>query len=210
MKIDAVIFDVDGTLWDTTDFVAVAWNKAAEVCGVKREEVITGDTLKKEFGKPMDVIMENLFPEESRETREKLLEVCCHLEHEALEDIHEDILYPGVKEVFEAIAKDRKLCIVSNCQSGYIELFMRKNGVEHLVTDKECFGDTLLSKGENIKLVLERNGFQNAIYVGDTVGDYNATVHAGIPFVFVKYGFGAVDNAWKEVDDIREVLDLLD
>ena len=210
MKIDAVIFDVDGTLWDTTDLVAEAWNHAVADFGIVREEPITGDTLKKEFGKPMDIIMDNLFPEETKETREKLLVNCCHYEHEILENCKEDILYPGVKEVFEAIAKDRKVCIVSNCQSGYIELFMEKNGVGHLVTDTECFGDTLLSKGENIKLVLERNGFENAIYVGDTIGDYNATVHAEIPFVFVKYGFGKVEGAWKEVERISDVLDLLD
>lgn len=209
MKIDAVIFDVDGTLWDTTDLVAKAWNHAAADFGIQRGEMITGDTLKKEFGKPMDIIMDNLFPEESKETRVKLLKKCCHYEHEILENCKEDILYPGVIETFEAIAKDRKLCIVSNCQSGYIELFMKKNGVEHLVTDKECFGDTLLSKGENIKLVLERNGFQNAIYVGDTIGDYNATVYAQVPFVFAKYGFGNVEGAWKEIDDIREVLDII-
>ncbi len=210
MKIDAVIFDVDGTLWDTTDLVAEAWNQAVSDFGIEREEPITGDTLKKEFGKPMDIIMDNLFPEETKETREALLVKCCHYEHEILENCKENILYPNVVEVFEAIAKDRKVCIVSNCQSGYIELFMEKNGVEHLVTDTECFGDTLLSKGENIKLVLERNGFKNAIYVGDTIGDYNATVYAEVPFVFVKYGFGHVEGAWKEVDEIREVLDLLD
>ena len=51
MKIDAVIFDVDGTLWDTTDLVAEAWNHAVADFGIEREEPITGDTLKKEFGK---------------------------------------------------------------------------------------------------------------------------------------------------------------
>ena len=209
MKIDAVIFDVDGTLWDTTDLVAVAWNHAVADAGIQRKEPITGDTLKKEFGKPMDVIMDNLFPEETKETRMKILERCCVYEHEIVENCKDDILYPGVIETFEEIAKKTKLCIISNCQSGYIELFMKKNGVEHLVTDTECFGDTLLSKGENIKLVLERNGFKNAIYVGDTIGDYNATVYAGIPFVFVKYGFGKVEGAWKEVDKIADVLELL-
>ena len=47
MKIDAVIFDVDGTLWDTTDLVAKAWNHAAADFGIQREEMITGDTQKR-------------------------------------------------------------------------------------------------------------------------------------------------------------------
>ena len=56
---------------------------------------------------------------------------------------------------------------------------------------------------------MERNGIENAIYVGDTIGDYNATVYAGIPFVFAKYGFGKVENPYKAIEDIREVLELV-
>ena len=77
------------------------------------------------------------------------------------------------------------------------------------MTDIECYGNTLLSKGENIKLVIERNGIQNGFYVGDTMGDFNAAKFAEIPFVYVKYGFAKVEGAWKEVDDIREVLELV-
>ena len=209
MNIDAVIFDVDGTLWDSTGLVAKAWNKAVAEFGIQDTQEITADILKREFGKPMNVIMDNLFPNESEETKAELLKLCCEYEHDILEENEESILYPGVAETFEALAKTHKVCVISNCQSGYIELFLKKNHLEQFVTDKECYGDTLLSKGENIQLVLERNQIKNAIYVGDTVGDYNATVYAGIPFVFVKYGFGSVDNPYKTVDDIREVLHLV-
>lgn len=209
MKIDAVIFDVDGTLWDTTDLVAEAWNKAVAEFGIQREEPVTGDILKREFGKPMNIIMDNLFPGEDEQTKEDVLKLCCHYEHEILDNCKENLLYPGVAEVFEELAKEHKVYVVSNCQSGYIELCLKKNGLEKYVTDTECYGDTLLSKGENIKLLMERNNVKNAIYVGDTIGDYNATVFAEIPFVFVKYGFGNVEGAWKEIDEIREVLELV-
>ena len=47
---EAIIFDVDGTLWDSTDEVAVSWNEA-----LKREtelrRKVTAEELKKEFGK---------------------------------------------------------------------------------------------------------------------------------------------------------------
>ena len=38
---------------------------------------------------------------------------------------------------------------------------------------------------------------------------FNATKEAGVPFVFAKYGFGNVEGAWKEIDDIREVLNII-
>ena len=209
MKIDAVIFDVDGTLWDTTDLVAQAWNRAASEYRIPDAQVITGDILKKEFGKPMNIIMDNLFPQASKKDREDVLKLCCHYEHESLMETKENLLYPKGAETIKELARYHKVCIVSNCQSGYIELFLKKNGLEDCVTDTECFGDTRLIKGENIKLVLERNKIQNAFYVGDTKGDYEATIFAGIPFVFAKYGFGNVPEAEKSVDEIAEILDFV-
>lgn len=208
MKVEAVIFDVDGTLWNTTDLVAKGWNRGIAEVGVERE-AITGADLRREFGKPMNAIMDSLFAKEDEETKAKLLEVCCKYEQAVLDELEDDILYPGVREVFETLSKKCKIAIVSNCHSGYIELFMRKNGFESYVLDKECYGDTLLSKGENIKMLMERNGIKDAIYVGDTMGDYKAATQAGLPFVFVTYGFGEVDAPCKKIDDIRGVLEFV-
>lgn len=209
MKIDAVIFDVDGTLWDATDVVATGWTRAAEEGGVKGV-TLTGEILKQQFGKQPDIIMKNLFPDADQETRDKISDLTCVYEDKVLMEYEgESLLYPGVTEVFEELSKKCKVCVVSNCQTGYIEVFLKKNNLEKYVTDTECYGDTLKSKGENIKLVMERNNFKTAIYVGDTPGDFEATKVAGIPFVFVTYGFDKVEGAWKEIDDIREVLEMV-
>lgn len=206
MKIDAVIFDVDGTLWDTTDLVAHAWNRAVKEYGIPNPQIITGDILKKEFGKPMDIIMNNLFPQASKKEQEDILKLCSKYEQELLINTKEKLLYPGVIETIKELSNMCKVCIVSNCQVGYIELFLKKYHLEEYVTDTENFGNTGLSKGENIKLVLERNQLTNAIYVGDTMGDYKATIFAKIPFVFAAYGFGEVPKAERKINKISEVL----
>ena len=41
---DAIIFDVDGTLWDSTPEVAIAWQMIAKNCKVP-DEHITPDRL---------------------------------------------------------------------------------------------------------------------------------------------------------------------
>jgi phosphoglycolate phosphatase len=202
-----IILDVDGTLWDTTEVVAKAWNRSiSEVSGTAA--IITPSVLKKEFGKPMNVIANNLFPDASESERELLSELCCKYEHEALLENKDNLLYPDVKETLVKLSEKCRLFIVSNCQSGYIELFMEKTGIEKYITDYECFGNTSKSKGENIKLVIERNNLDDAVYVGDTQGDYEAAVFAEIPFIFAKYGFGNPENCYLAINEIKELLDL--
>lgn len=202
-----IILDVDGTLWDTTDIVAKAWNRAVKEVG-GTAAVITADVLKREFGKPMNVIADNLFYDTSEKERKLLLEKCCQYEHDALEENTENLMFSEVKETLQKLSEKCRLFIVSNCQSGYIELFMNKTGTKAYITDHECFGDTGKSKGENIKLIMERNHLEEAFYVGDTQGDYEATVVAGVPFVFAKYGFGSPESCYKAISEIKELLEL--
>ena len=202
-----IIFDVDGTLWDSTEVVAQAWNKAiAEVGGTKA--VVSAAVLKREFGKTMKVIADNLFPDADEATKALLMKKCCDYEHEALEENEEELLYPAVVSTIKELALRHRLFIVSNCQSGYIELFMKKAGIEAYIEDWECFGDTGKAKGENIRLLMERNKLAEAVYVGDTQGDYEATQLAEIPFIFARYGFGSVTVATQGIERFEDLLPL--
>ena len=104
-------------------------------------------------------------------------------------------LYPGVAETLRRLAKEHRLAIISNCGDGYIESFLEAHGFSDCITDYEHPGRTGLSKGENIRLVMERNAMKDAVYIGDTQGDANAARMAGIPFIHASYGFGTVDPA---------------
>ena len=65
---DGIIFDIDGTLWDSTPEVAESWNEALrENTDIKM--VLTPEILRKEFGKPLKEILEDLFPDEGQEFR---------------------------------------------------------------------------------------------------------------------------------------------
>lgn len=155
----------------------------------------------------MDVIADDLFPGVGAEKKKLLLQKCCTCEQEALSAVTDNLLYPDVKETLVKLSEKCRLFIVSNCQSGYIELFMKKAGIEKYITDYECFGDTGDGKSGNIRLLMERNHLDEAVYVGDTQGDYEATVSAGIPFIFAEYGFGHVENPYLTIGGIRELLD---
>lgn len=210
MKFENIIFDVDGTLWDTTKTVADSWNYAVEVLGYPPAG-ITGEQLKNEFGKTMDVIAQDLFPHLPLDQRDILMEACCRYEDEFLEELEVPPLYPGIQETIATLSKGHRLFIVSNCQSGYIELFLRKTGLEKYITDIECFGNTKKTKGENIRLVIGRNIPGSTCYVGDTAGDQTAAAYAGIPFIFASYGFGQVneEDSFASISSIRELPDLV-
>lgn len=190
--IDSLIFDVDGTIWDTTPVVEKAWNVALDECGLSYAHV-TADTLKSLFGLPMKVIIERILPNESDEVRAKFKPLCYNYEESYVER-ESGKLYPKMAETLEKLAEKYPLFIVSNCQSGYIELLLRKTGFVPYFKDFTCNGDTGLLKDENIKLIAKRNGLKSPVYVGDTQGDADACAKAGVPIVYASYGFGKVKS----------------
>ena len=207
IKTDAVILDVDGTLWDSTPIVARAWQRAIRESGFP-DYTVTADLLKGLFGKTMRAIAEQMFPGLSGERQSRLMELCCSCEHEELEQDACNICYPGVVSGIRELSGRLPVCIVSNCESGYIELFLRKTGLEPYVTDIECFGNTGKNKDENIRRVVQRNHFTAPVYVGDTQGDCDAARAAGVPFIHAAYGFGTVDEAEAVITDFSGLLEL--
>lgn len=208
-RIDGLILDVDGTLWDSTGLVAKAWTQAVRQGGIEGYSV-EAQQLKKLFGKTMEVIAQEMFPNVSKEQRDKLMELCCEYEHRVLCEDECAICYSGVTEGIRRLSRKLPVFIVSNCQSGYIELFLEKTGLAQYVTDTECYGNTGKGKGENIRLVAERNHLQHPVYVGDTQGDCDACDEAGVPFVFASYGFGDPDHMAARISRFEELDQLIE
>lgn len=203
---DGIIFDVDGTLWDPTDCVAAAWTKAVKEHS-DIETHIDGALLRQLFGKTMDVICDAIFPALSREEKHHLIEICYEYEHIALEE-ESCPLFDGVMETFQELSRKKDLFIVSNCQSGYIEVLLRTTGLTPYVKDFLCYGDTGVTKDKTIRLLMERNNLKEVVYVGDTQGDCDACKAAGVPFIFAEYGFGDVSEADRRIADISGLLEL--
>ena len=84
---------------------------------------------------------------------------------------HPGDMYPHMVSILSALSSRYALFIVSNCQTGYIEALMASCGIGAYIADTECFGATGRPKGDNIRLVMERNGLEKCFYVGDTAMD---------------------------------------
>lgn len=203
--IDSIIFDVDGTVWDSTPVVEEAWNEALKEAGYKQR--VTADRLKGLFGLPMDDIIADILPEATPEERAEFAPYCFRYEHEYIARTG-GIVYEGFGEMLEKLSKKYPVFIVSNCQAGYIELMLEKTGFKPYITDHLCPGDTNMFKADNIRLICERNGLKNPVYVGDTQMDANACMEAGVPIVFAAYGFGTVEKPDYVVNSPMEILDI--
>lgn len=206
MKFDGVLFDLDGTLWDSVAEILLTWNRVINRHGVR--PAITKGELQGLMGLPMDEIARRLFINQPPEIQQRLMDECS-AEENAYLAIHGGKLYDGVRETLETLSQRYKLCIVSNCQKGYIEAFMQAHNLESFFTDHLSFGETGLSKGENNRIVIARNGFKNPVYVGDTAGDRQSALDAEIPFVYCRYGFGEVSSYHWAISSFPELTSLL-
>lgn len=208
MKAESLIFDIDGTLWDSRALVAEGYN-----IQLRREGYdhlcVTADDFLPLFGKIMTEIADVIFAQLPPEVRYPLMERCMDTENRYLHENPCSIGYPGVREMMVQLAKNHRLFIVSNSQCGYPELCMEKLGIGHLFEGHLCFGDTHAPKGETIKILMERHGISSACYIGDTQGDADAAKAAGIPFLWAAYGFGAPDAWDARIGKIEELVEKL-
>ena len=188
MRFESLIFDIDGTIWDSRALVAEGYNQQLREEGME-EYAVDAQRLRPLFGKIKTAIADELFPHLPEQERYGLMDRCMKRENRYLAENVCRIGYPGIKEALEALAKTHRLFIVSNSEQGYPELCIQKLGLETLISGHLCFGDTGTSKGKTIRTLMERFQISSCAYIGDTQGDYEATLEAGIPFIWADYGF---------------------
>lgn len=204
---NGIIFDLDGTLWDSAEQVVRGFNDEIKN-HPDTDYVLTEEMLKSQMGKTAPEISKVFFPNLPEERALELMSLCAKRERSYLAQ-YGGKLFPNLEKTLVKLKEmNFQLYIISNCECGYIETFMKVHKLENYFDDIECHQNTGLSKGENIKLLSKRNNLDNAIYVGDTQGDCHATRFAGIPFVYAKYGFGSVDNADYIINTFSEIVDV--
>lgn len=207
-KYDSIIFDLDGTLWDSSANVVVAWQKAKEQVDYIKED-FTRPIIHSITGMTYKAIFETLLPYLNEEQREEFKNLAGKHELEILYEKGGD-LYPGLEDALQQLSRHYKLFIVSNCQSGYIEVFFKISGFEHYFIGHQCYGTKNQPKAENIRDIINDHNLQAPVYIGDTMGDYNAATKAGVPFIFVDYGFGKVEEGQvASVSSLAELAGLL-
>lgn len=203
---DSIIFDVDGTLWDSTEIVARSWDAYLR----QKEHLnisVTSERLMRLFGQTLSAIAAQLFPDMPKSEQLRLIDGCCQAEHEALLETCAP-LYKDLEETLKYLSEKYPLYIVSNCQAGYIEVFLKTSGLGRYFKGHLCFGDTGLEKNDTLLRLIELHNLKSPVYVGDTMGDFLACRKAEVPFVFASYGFGEVPEPDFRISSLPDLTTL--
>lgn len=186
--IGAVLFDVDGTLVDTNDLHAAAWQEAFRHFGVDlpREEI------RAQVGKGGDNLIPALLPAD-------LVEKC----RQAIEDFRSDLFqraylpqavpFPGVRPLFERLYADGiRIVLATSSRQAELRFHRALLGVEDLIHAATSKDDVEHSKPfpDIFEAALRRLRplDEDAIVVGDSPWDVKAACRAGLRTVAVRCG----------------------
>jgi len=199
---DAVVFDLDGTLWDAAAASAYGWNLALEKMGVASRVAV--EDIRSVSGMPFTRCVEVLLPELHPASAE-LLEALDRSERLGISKMA-GVLYEGVADGLPRLAEVYGLFVVSNCPGWYLEEFLRVSGFEIYLSGYDCHGMSGKDKPEMLIDLRRRFSLVRPVYIGDTQADGRAAARAGMDFGLAGYGFGAIDGPRLSFDSFGELV----
>jgi HAD superfamily hydrolase (TIGR01549 family) len=190
----AVLFDIDGTLIDSVDFHAKAWQEAFSKFG---HEVKLTD-VRRQIGKGGDKLIPVFLSREAQADHGRELEEWRgqRFKTEYLPRVKP---FSAVPELFERVRREGlKAAIVSSAKKNELDIYLRIAGIAALVDATTSSDDVDQSKPapDAFVVALDKLGLRSeeAIAVGDTPYDAEAAGKAKIPALgFLSGGFAEVD-----------------
>lgn len=200
----AILFDLDGTLWETIDSTYTSINTVAKENNCNE---ISKDLVLKNYGNNKIESAELFFPNIDQQKAFEMLDRSDELNIENL-TTNGGYLYPGLEEALFDLQQDYDLYIVSNTSTKkYIESFLISSKLFKYFKDYVAASEIILSKGNAIIKLMDDYYIKDAVYVGDTLKDKKAADVANIPFIQCLYGFGEDLNCEYKISDISQLYD---
>lgn len=197
---DALMFDLDGTLWDAASASARAWSHVAQERGLSLS--ITEDVIRAVSGLPFEQCVRPIFGDLADDPK---LHAELDLAERAEIEGRGGAFYEGMSDFLTAWSKRWSIFVISNCQPWYLQAYLRHANLGPVIREARCLGLPENTKAANIRGLIERHGFSSALYVGDTHWDQRAAGDAGADFIWAKYGFGKAEGDVLAVGSLREL-----
>lgn len=205
-KIDSIIFDLDGTLWDTK---LESLGSANSILDKYNLEHIDLTTIKSRMEGTDSEVSKIYMPKLKKDKRNHIYRQMV-LNNIDIIKRSGGLLYKEVIDVLNKLALNYKIFIVSNCGDGYIESFLDSYNLNNLFTDFIPASKYNISKTKAINNLIKKYNLKRPVYLGDTYGDYNFAKKANIPFIHAKYGFCPELETKYQIDKISDIYDIIE
>ena len=197
-----IIFDLDGTLWDTTEST---YNSVNEIAKRHNLPEVTKETICNVFGCTAREAASQYFPSIDIEKALPFMEEISVIKNRDLKE-NGAIVYDKVEETLIKLKNDFEFFIVSNSRhKGYIEAFLISSGLEKYFTAYYSTGELNMTKADTILKTIKEYQLDKFVYVGDTKKDLEATNISKVPFIQAKYGFGKDLNTKYYINTFAEL-----
>ncbi|WP_042471773.1 HAD hydrolase-like protein [Bacillus ndiopicus] len=210
---NAIIFDMDGTLFQTNLILEPALEKTFAI--LREEKLWYGATPIEKYrnimGVPLPVVWATLCPEHSLETRIQSNDI---FHKQLIHQINDGqgALYDGVIETLSKLKDEYSLFIASNGQQEYLHTIVEKYQLARFI--QKTYSIELIESGDKsqlIHLVKEENGIQNGFVVGDRLSDIKGAKDNRLTSISMRFDFAQEDElelADYVVDSFRDILDI--
>lgn len=207
---DAIIWDLDGTLIDTTPGVIYAVKYTINEFGL---EMPDEDMVRKFVGPPMQLSFQRYFGMDEESALKAANQFRFNYKEHSLLMAE---LYPGTLEVLENLKKKGYRMAVATNKSHDNAIAI----LNHFRVADYCefmMGSDLagkLKKADIIESCLEELNIKpdDAVYIGDSIFDLDGAENMGMNFIGVTYGFGFKKgeiNKYQMLDSIKAVDEIL-
>ncbi len=215
---EAMIFDMDGTLFRTESIVVEAYHRVCD--DLRAEGLFEGENPPDErilsgLGMLLEEIWKRVFPGSPAKLRERADVLLLKHQIACLEN-DEGELYPGVAETLTKLKEAGiRLFVASNGLEDYVKLVAKHKQIAELFDGLYSAGEyQTQSKVELVKLLLHTHGVKSAWMVGDRSSDVEAGKKNGLPVIGCDYAdFGAGEElaeADAVIASFPELLELLE
>jgi phosphoglycolate phosphatase len=185
-----IIFDMDGTLVNTSAYTIPACRRASAEQGLP---VPSDEAIVRGIGYASEEFYCRILPGVSASTRERYGERVHALEKEGIAALSAGILFPGVPDMLKALkAGGARLYIASTGEMEYVTLALRSSGIIGLFT-QICAGEPV--KDEMAVRIRTCAPDASWAFVGDRFKDADAARASGMPSFFAGWGFTPAEEA---------------
>jgi len=215
MPVNLIIFDLDGTLIDSSIDLTNAINYATEPYGIKPITVHQTISL---VGEGITKLIEKLVNSQESEVKSKISRdflIERFLEHYSAHLVDNTIIYPKVRETLERL-KDYKKAVISNKREALSTKILDDLGLLKYL-DLVVGSDTTPEKKPSpvpILHVLSKLNIrpEETVIVGDSNFDIEAGRAVGIKTIAVTYGYRPIEllkDADYMIDEMSELVNIL-